>query len=107
MKSTRLTAKSLVLGTALVFGSVAAGLVHSQQRERDLPDAISPADSDARDSYVPGKDKSIKERLHMKEGKTTQKQDNSRYSTDGTERYESGKSGQDVGGTGPKREGRY
>ena len=75
--------------------------------ERDIPDEISPTDVGVRDTDGRNTDKSIKERLHMKEGKsstsTGTKRDNSRYSTDGTERYED----EGSSGTGPKRERRY
>ena len=111
--------KSLVLASALIFTVAGAGLVQAggagerNAGERDIPDEISPTDVGVRDTDGRNKDKSIKERLHMKEGKSststsTTKRDNSRYSTDGTERYEedSGR-GEGSSGTGPKREGRY
>jgi len=73
--------------------------------ERDMPGEIGPADSPAvRDTNGKG-DKSIKQRLHMKEGTSMRRgQDNSRYQTDGTERYEEKK---DYSGSGPKRDDRY
>ncbi|HEX8873739.1 MAG TPA: hypothetical protein VF780_03850 [Nitrosospira sp.] len=113
-----ITAKSLVLASTLVFTMTGAGLVHTAgAAERDIPDEISPTDVGVRDTDAKGQDRSIKERLHMKEGKkekkegkkedmsstSTKKPDNSRYSTDGIERYED----EGYGGTGPKREGRY
>ena len=107
MKTMRLTFRSFVLASSLIFGLTGAGLVHSDNR--DMPDEIGPADSPAfRDETdQKGKDESIKERLHMKEGTSMRKRDNSRYSTDGTERYESNESNEGASGTGPKREGRY
>ncbi len=115
MKFSVFTTKSLVLASTLIFTVTSIGLVQAGGAgERDMPDEISPGDAAVRDTDGKNKDKSIKERLHMKEGKSststsststsTKKRDNSRYSTDGIERYE------DEGGssgTGPKREGRY
>jgi hypothetical protein len=116
MKNSTLRAKSLVLGSTLIFAMTSAGLVHAggagdrNVGERDIPDEISPTDVGVRDTDGRNTDKSIKERLHMKEGKrstststSTTKRDNSRYSTDGIERYED----EGSSGTGPKREGRY
>jgi hypothetical protein len=107
----------LVLAGALIFTVAGAGLVQAggagerNAGERDIPDEISPTDVGVRDTDGRNKDKSIKERLHMKEGKSststsTTKRDNSRYSTDGTERYEE-EGDKGSSGTGPKREGRY
>ncbi|HET7062287.1 MAG TPA: hypothetical protein VFI43_08935 [Nitrosospira sp.] len=105
MKTRRLVFRSFVVTSSVILGLTGAGLVHSAGQ--DIPDEIGPADSPAvRDTNPNNKDKSIKERLHIKEGSTTQKKrDNSRYSTDGTERYDD--SDTDITGTGPKREGRY
>lgn len=106
MKTMRLTFRTFVLASSLIFGLTGTGLVHSG--ERDLPDEIGPADSPAfRDTDDKNQDKSIKQRMHIKEGTRMRKQDNSRYSTDGTERYESNESNEGASGTGPKREGRY
>ncbi|SEK84057.1 hypothetical protein [Nitrosovibrio tenuis] len=110
MKSSIVKAKSLVLASTLVFTMTSAGLVHAGGAgERDIPDEISPTDVGVRDTDGRNTDRSIKERLHMKEGKSststsTKKRDNSRYSTDGIERYEEDKGSS---GTGPKREDRY
>jgi hypothetical protein len=104
MKTRRLIFRSFVVTSSVILGLTGAGLVHSG--ERDVPDEIGPADSPAvRDTDAKNQDKSIKQRLHMKEGSTAQKRDNSRYSTDGTERYDD--SDDQITGTGPKREGRY
>lgn len=114
MKSSIFTTKSLVLASTLIFIVTSAGLVHAAGAgdrnvgERDIPDEISPTDVGVRDTDGKNTDKSIKERLHMKEGKSstsssTKKRDNSKYSTDGIERYED----EGSSGTGPKREGRY
>ena len=74
--------------------------------ERDMPGETPPADSPAiRDTNGKSGDKSIKQRLHMKEGTSMRRgQDNSRYQTDGTERYEEKK---DYSGSGSKPEDRY
>ena len=116
MKNSILRAKSLVLASTLIFTVAGSGLVQAggagerNVGERDIPDEISPTDVGVRDTDGRNTDKSIKERLHMKEGKrstsTSTKRDNSRYSTDGTERYED-ESDKGSSGTGPKREGRY
>ena len=109
--------KSLVLAGALIFTVAGAGLVQAggagerNVGERDIPDEISPTDVGVRDTDGRNTGRSIKERLHMKEGKSststsTTKRDNSRYSTDGIERYEE-EGDKGSSGTGPKREGRY
>lgn len=94
----------LPIVAAFVLGVSASGGVYAG--EHDMPDEIGPADSPAtRDTDDKGGDKSIKQRLHMKEGTSMKRgQDNSRYQTDGTERYEEKK---DYSGSGPKREDRY
>ena len=115
MKDSILRAKSLVLASTLIFTVAGSGLVQAggagerNAGERDIPDEISPTDVGVRDTDGRNTDRSIKERLHMKEGKSmmgTKKRDNSRYSTDGIERYEE-ESDKGSSGTGPKREGRY
>lgn len=103
----------LPIVTAFVLGVSAPGGIYADERDSyilsapssdDISDEIGPADSPAVRDTDKGGDKSIKERLHMKEGTSmTRGQDNSRYRTDGTERYEQQK---DYSGTGPKREGR-
>ncbi|SET33325.1 hypothetical protein SAMN05216412_10551 [Nitrosospira multiformis] len=104
----------LPIVAAFVLAVSASSGVHADERDsyilsapssNDISDEIGPADSPAiRDTDDKGGDKSIKERLHMKEGTSmTRGQDNSRYRTDGTERYEQQK---DNSGTGSKREGR-
>jgi hypothetical protein len=109
--------KSLALAGTLIFAVASAGLVHAAGTgernavERDIPDEISPTDVGVRDTVGGNTDRSIKERLHMKERKSststgTKKRDNSRYSTDGTERYND-EDEEGYSGTGPKREGRY
>lgn len=116
MKRFSLMSGSTLLPVVAVFvlGVSASGGIHAEQDsyvlsappDNDMSDEIGPADSAAiRDTDDKGGDESIKERLHIKEGTSmTRGQDNSRYRTDGTERYEPQK---DYNGTGPKREGRY
>ena len=103
MKTKKLIFRSLVLTSSLIFGLTTAGLV--QSGEHDMPDEISAADAGVRDDDK-NQDKSIKQRLHMQEG-AKPKSDNSRYSTDGVERYEPSAAEQEYSGTGPKLEGRY
>lgn len=94
-----------VIASALIFGAATLGTASAG--ERDMPSEIAPADSPAvRDTVEKGDDKSLKQRLQNRgDASTRSGQDNSRYSTDGTERYED--SNKDYGGTGPKQEGRY
>lgn len=90
---------------ALIFGMTTVGTASAG--ERDMPSEIAPADSPAvRDTVEKGEDKSLKQRLQKKDRTSTRSgQDNSRYSTDGTERYDD--SDKDSSGTGPKQEGRH
>jgi hypothetical protein len=100
---------AFVLGVS-TSGGVYAGeqdsYVLSAPSDNDISDEIGPADSPAvRDTDDKGGDESIKERLHIKEGTSMKRgQDNSRYRTDGTERYEQQ---ENYSGTGPKPAGRY
>jgi len=104
----------LPIVVAFVLGVSASGRIHAEQdsyvlsapSDNDISDEIGPADSPAvEDTDDKGGDESIKERLHIKEGTSMKRgQDNSRYRTDGTERYEQQ---ENYNGTGPKREGRY
>ncbi len=108
--STKSRAKLLAVAGALVFSVAGTGIVHAADGERgyDMPGEIAPGDSGAvRDTDSPNKDESIKEKWNKKDRSSTRTstdRDNSRYSTDGTERY-----GDDEGnsGTGPKRPGHY
>ena len=106
--STKLRAKLLVLAGALVFGVTGTGIVHAADGGYDMPDSVAPGDSAAvRDTSSPNQDESIKEKWSKKDRaatKTTPKYDNSRYSTDGTERYDDDEGDS---GTGPKLPGRY
>ncbi len=98
----------LALMSALVFGVAGTGLVHAEEAGYDMPDSIAPGDSAAvRDTSSPNQDESIKEKWNKKDRaatRTTPKHDNSRYSTDGTERYDDDEGDS---GTGPKLPGRY
>jgi hypothetical protein len=99
---------AFVLGVSTSGGVYAGGdsYVLPAPRDNDMPDEIGPADSPAvEDTDDEGGDESIKERLHIKEGTSMKRgQDNSRYRTDGIERYEQQ---ENYSGTGPKPEGRY
>ncbi|SCY61304.1 hypothetical protein SAMN05216420_11037 [Nitrosospira sp. Nl5] len=102
-----LTAKSLVLGGSLIFSITSMGVV--QARECDMPDSIAAGDSaTVRDTDCgPGEGEKKKQRATSSMSSDS-KRDNSRYSTDGTERYtEDNKRDEGYNGTGPKREGRY
>jgi hypothetical protein len=106
--STKLRAKLLTLASALVFSVAGTGIVHAAASgEHDMPGEIGPGDSAAvRDSDA-NQDKSIKERWNKKDRSSTRTstdRDNSRYSTDGTERYDDDEGNS---GTGPKLPGRY
>ncbi len=87
----------------VIFGMAMLGTVSAG--ERDMPSEIAPADSPAvRDTVEKGDNRSLKQRLQKKDGVSTRSgQDNSRYRTDGTERYED--SSKDRGGMGSKQEG--
>ncbi len=97
--------KGAAIASALIFGMGTLGTASAG--ERDMPSEIAPADSPAvRDTVEKGDDKSLKQRLRNKgDASTRSGQGNSRYSTDGTERYED--SSKDYGGTGTKQEGGY
>jgi hypothetical protein len=110
--STNSRAKLLALAGALVFSVAGTGIVHAADGERergyDMPDEIAPGDSAAvRDTDSSNKDESIKEKWNKKDRsstRTTTDRDNSRYSTDGTERYDDDEGNS---GTGPKLPGHY
>ena len=97
--------KGAAIVSALIFGVATLGTASAG--ERDMPSEIAPADSPAvRDTVEKGDDKSLKQMWRDRDDASTRSgQDNSRYSTDGTERYED--SSKDYSGTGPKQEGRY
>lgn len=106
--STKLRAKLLTLAGALIFSVAGTGIVHAAASgEHDMSGEIGPGDSAAvRDSDA-NQDKSIKERWNKKDRSSTRTgtdRDNSRYSTDGTERYDDDEGNS---GTGPKRPGHY
>lgn len=106
--STKLRAKLLALASALVFGVAGTGIVHAADGGYDMPDSIAPGDSAAvRDTSSPNQDESIKEKWNKKDRsstRTTADRDNSRYSTDGTERYDDDEGNN---GTGPRLPGHY
>lgn len=104
--SSTLTAKSLVMAGCLIFSIASMGVV--QARECDMSDSIDAGDSAAiRDTDCEPKDGEKKQRATSRMSSDS-KRDNSRYSTDGIERYQEGND-RDEGynGTGPRREGRY
>ncbi len=110
-RSTKLRAQLLTLASALVFGVAGTGIVHADRGGYDMSDSIAPGDSAAvRDTASPNQDESIKQKWEKwnkgdrASTRTTPKHDNSRYSTDGTERYDDDEGSS---GTGPKLPGRY
>jgi hypothetical protein len=104
--SSMLAAKLSALAGVLIFSVAGAGIVHAA--EYDMPAEIAPGDSSAvRDTTIyDGKQNGAEKKKMQKEDQpsSSKKRDNSRYSTDGVERYEEDK---EYSGTGPKREGRY
>lgn len=74
-----------------------------QTKECDMPDEIAAGDSAAVRADCPDQDA-----MKKKPKKYKANPDNSRYTTDGTERFDDGgDKSQEYSGTGPKREGRY
>jgi hypothetical protein len=74
-----------------------------KDKQCDMPDEIAAGDSAAVRADCPDQDK-----MKNKPRKYRANPDNSRYSTDGTERFDDDSDkGQGYSGTGPKREGRY
>jgi hypothetical protein len=105
MKLTSVLATKLsALASALIFSVVGTGIIHAAGS--DMPDEIAPADSPAvRDTFNGKENEAEKKKTQKNERSSTgDKRDNSRYSTDGVERYDEDK---DYSGTGPKLEGRY
>jgi hypothetical protein len=98
--------RELFLAGLFMFGTSigvaqANGVVKDKQC--DMPDEIAAGDSAAVRADCPDQDK-----MKNKPRKYRANPDNSRYSTDGTERFDDGSDkGQGYSGTGPKREGRY
>ena len=115
MKSSLLTVGSWALASAFIFGMTSMGIV--QAKECDMPDSVAAGDSAAvRDDCPDQKtDLTVKEHVTSQKkqkpsstmGPATAKPDNSRFSTDGTERYDQYDNDKGYNGTGPKREGRY
>lgn len=108
MKSCSISkSKSLFLAGVFMFG-VTVGVAQAngvvQTKECDMPDEIAAGDSAAVRADCPPDQEAMKK----KPKKYKANPDNSRYTTDGTERFDDGgDKGQDYSGTGPKREGRY
>jgi hypothetical protein len=101
-----LTVKSLVLAGGLIFSMASMGVV--QARECDMSDSIAAGDSAAVRDTDCGPEEGEKKQRTTSSMSSDSKRDNSRYSTDGTERYtEDNKRDEGYNGTGPKREGRY
>ena len=92
---------SLFLAGLFMFGTTMA-MAHT--KECDMPDEIAAGDSAAVRADCPDQGE-----MKKKPKKYKANPDNSRYTTDGTERFDDSgdKGGQEYSGTGPKREGRY
>ncbi|HEU4855344.1 MAG TPA: hypothetical protein VFS89_08695 [Nitrosospira sp.] len=104
MKLTSVLATKLsALAGVLILGVAGTGIIHAAGS--DMPGEIAPADSPAARDTFNGKQNEAEKKKTQKEDQSSssKKRDNSRYSTDGVERYEEDK---EYGGTGPKREGR-
>ncbi|KIO48602.1 hypothetical protein SQ11_10840 [Nitrosospira sp. NpAV] len=97
-----LRAASLVLAGALIVSVASVGIL--QAKECDMPDEIAAGDSAAVRDECPNKGAEQKKQPKSTMSSTGSKPDNSRYSTDGIERYDDDK---EYTGTGPKLEGRY
>jgi hypothetical protein len=101
-----LKSRSLFLASVFMLGTtigVAQANGVAQDKQCDMPDEIAAGDSAAVRADCPDQDK-----MKNKPRKYRANPDNSRYSTDGTERFDDGgNKGQEYSGTGPKREGRY
>lgn len=94
-------AELLGLAGALIFSAAGTGMVHAG--ERDMPAEIAPADSPAvRDKENENGTEKGKQPKNNRSSST--RRDNSKYSTDGIERYDED---EEYSGTGLKREGRY
>jgi hypothetical protein len=98
--------RSLFLAGLFIIGAsvgVAQANGVAEDKQCDMPDEIAAGDSAAVRADCPDQDK-----MKNKPRKYRANPDNSRYSTDGTERFDDGgDKGQESSGTGPKREGRY
>ena len=103
--SSILSAKSLVLASVLIFGT--AGMVHAQGYDQG-GSTQKPTDSTQSGTYGEGAGYGAKpDDQKSGYGGEQRPRDNSRYSTDGTERYDDRDKDLGTDGTGPKREGRY
>ena len=97
-----LPTKLSALAGALILSVAGTGIIHAAKS--DMPDEIAPADSpDVRDTFN-GKQNEAEKKKTQKQDQSpgSKKRDNSRYSTDGVERYEEEKDYS----TDPKREDR-
>ena len=85
-----LAAKLSALASVLIFGVAGTGIIHAA--EYDMPAEIAPGDSSAvRDTTTfDGKQNGAEKKKTQKneQSSSSKKRDNSRYSTDGVERYE-------------------
>lgn len=100
-----LSAKSLALASALVFS--AAGVVHAQGY--DQGDSMQKPGDSMQSPGTSGGGSDYGTRADDQKNRYDSNRDNSRYSTDGTERYDNKDLYENEGtdGTGPKLQGRY
>ena len=110
MKFSIFTARSWALVSTFIFSVTCMGIV--QAKECDMPDEIAAGDSAAVRAECPNQGEPEKKKKQKQRQESTMdsngaKPDNSRSSTDGTERYDQYDNDKEYGGTGPKRGGRY
>lgn len=100
-----LSAKSLVLTGALIFST--AGILHAQGY--DQGGSMQKPDNSTQSGTSGGGSDYGTKRDEKKSGYdgSRRSSDNSRYSTDGTERYDDKDESAGTDGTGPKLKGRY
>jgi len=100
-----LSVKSLALASALIFGAI--GVVHAQGYDQGGT-SQQPSGSTQSGTSGSGSDYGTKSNDQKKRYDSSQRSsDNSRYSTDGTERYDDKDDSAGTDGTGPKLKGRY
>ena len=108
MKFSIFTARSWALVSAFIFSVTCMGIV--QAKECDMPDEIAAGDSAAVRDECPNQGEPEKKKKQQQESTMDSngaKPDNSRSTTDGTERYDQYDNDKKYSGTGPKRDGRY
>ncbi|ARO88805.1 hypothetical protein EBAPG3_014075 [Nitrosospira lacus] len=107
MKSSVLTAKAWALASTFIFSLMSMGIVQATEnmevptKECDVSDSIGPGDSGyLREKCPPNRGAEKKQPQKSNNPSSGSKQDNSRYNTDGTERYD--QNNRDKGSKGNK-----